>query len=773
MQKKKRLFILFIFCTLLLIVWRYQMIVSDQTGDRPIAVNGLLDLRNWNFDQQGTVKLAGDWEYYPTEQLDPSKIPATDPSIVHVPIKKNNEYAAGTYRLQILLKPPDQLMGLRIKNNAAQTIYVNQERLIDQRVPYLFQAHHRITILIQIEQMAEDKAANWLPQLKLGLERQILNDQFDSALKEILIIGFFVMTGIGLMLLYVILRKNSELLSAGLLLFFSGLFMLMKTDLILYRWMFDLSFERQIQLRELMQTLVICFYLIFIIHVMPTMKEKPIVIGAAGVIAIYGMLNLFARIPVLYKLELPVILLFISIHLFILIKLNIESYFYLYIGITLIMILSVERIGGLIGWLDRDQTSFRGQWIALVFILLFTLKRLYRKFLKQERQFIRLIESDKIKNQFLSSISLELHAAYAASTASYEISAAQEKAAASAIQDYPSAHIIVVEENPAACENPVQLLSSDSYRVTVMYSENEVQTELNRQSNWNMIIINTVLLTSSHFGFIRRLRTRYTLFELPILILCSIDHSQKIIEAFRAGANDIIFKPLDEHDFRQRVRMLLLMQSSVFERIRLERAVLRAKIEPHFLFNTLNTIASLSDVSIKQTRELLIEFGNFLRASFDTKNMDSFISFHKELGLVQSYLFIEKMRHADRLQIHMDIEQNLHFMIPPLTIQPIVENAIRHGIMKKIEGGTIHIQVKTEQKHIMISIKDNGIGMSEATIQSILHGRNQGGIGLVSTDRRLQHYFGIGLSIRSQPHQGTEVLIRIPKNQAFDAKYSP
>lgn len=744
------------------------MIAVDYSEERPAAINGFIDLREWDFEQQGTVKLVGDWEFYPNVQLSPAEDPATDLTIVHVPFKRNEETAIGTYRLQILLKPPDQFLGLRMKNNIARMVYVNQERFADQRVPYLFQSGEKITILIQVDRLFPGRASCMLPPMELGLPSQILNEQADSELRDMLITSFFILVGFGLMLLHVVLCKNSELISAGLLLLVSGLLMLVNTDFVMDRWLFELSFEWKAKLQEVMQTLMICFYLIFMIHILPKTKTTLFVMGAAGMIIIYALLSLLLRGPVMIKLELSAILLFILINFIFLLRImfhsNIEPYGYLFFGIAFIILQSMEWIWVIAGWLDRDRMLFWGRWLALIFILLFILKRLYRIFLKQEHQLIHLKESEKIKNQFLSCISLELHAVDAISATMQESSAAREYAAATAGNDHPiAAHIMIVEDNPADSEYLAQLLSSDSYRITTMYTEEEVQAELNRMPNLNLMIISSALLTTDDYGLIRRLRTRYTLFELPVLIISSLDRSEKIIEAFHAGANDFMFKPLDAYDVRQRVRTLLQMQSTVFERIRLEKAVLRAKIEPHFLFNTLNTIASLSDVNIKQTRELLIEFGNFLRASFDTKNIDAFIPFHQELGLVQSYLFIEKMRHANRLHIEMDIEEGLHFMIPPLTLQPIVENAIRHGIMKKIEGGTIQIGAKVDQEFYLVSVKDNGIGMSEKSVRSILQGGKHRGIGLVSTDRRLKHYFGIGLSIRSEPNQGTEVLISIPK----------
>jgi len=119
----------------------------------------------------------------------------------------------------------------------------------------------------------------------------------------------------------------------------------------------------------------------------------------------------------------------------------------------------------------------------------------------------------------------------------------------------------------------------------------------------------------------------------------------------------------------------------------MQGAWLQAQIQPHFIFNTLNSIAALGIIDSTKMQKLLLEFSNYLRISFDFKNSNPVVELKHELELVKSYIYIEQERFEDRLKIDWDIDDNINFYIPPLTIQLLVENAINHGILKKIEGG--------------------------------------------------------------------------------------
>src|SRR5690606_8116547 len=127
----------------------------------------------------------------------------------------------------------------------------------------------------------------------------------------------------------------------------------------------------------------------------------------------------------------------------------------------------------------------------------------------------------------------------------------------------------------------------------------------------------------------------------------------------------------------------------------------------------------------------------------------------------------QEKRFGDRLKVSWEVDWEAQANIPPLTIQPLVENAISHGILKRISGGTIRIVIRKEEGAVTVAIHDNGVGMSRDAVTGLLetngrHKRPHGGIGLRNTDRRLKQAFGEGLAIESVPGEGTTVSFRVP-----------
>lgn len=197
----------------------------------------------------------------------------------------------------------------------------------------------------------------------------------------------------------------------------------------------------------------------------------------------------------------------------------------------------------------------------------------------------------------------------------------------------------------------------------------------------------------------------------------------------------------------------------------MEVAWLQAQIQPHFIFNALNTIKALSDIDLKRMQKVLESFSELLKAKFKFSRLNEMIPLENELAIVKAYLSIEEERFGPRLQVNCDIDDNLTVRIPSLTIQPLVENAVHHGIMKRIEGGQLTIRVVKKCKQIKITIEDNGIGMDKTVAATLLNEkyRKGNGIGLLNTDRRLKSQFGQGLEIQTEVDVGTKISFIIPK----------
>ncbi|MFI6866794.1 sensor histidine kinase [Nocardia sp. NPDC050406] len=215
-------------------------------------------------------------------------------------------------------------------------------------------------------------------------------------------------------------------------------------------------------------------------------------------------------------------------------------------------------------------------------------------------------------------------------------------------------------------------------------------------------------------------------------------------------------------------------------RARLDRAevrALRAQISPHFIYNALNTIASFVRTDPARARELILEFADFTRYSF--RSAGEFTVLSDELSNIDRYLALERARFGDALQVRLQIAPEvLSVVLPFLALQPLVENAVRHGIAPRPGGGTVSIVALDEGTDCVISVEDDGVGMDPELLRSgaldaIDTGRGTGGpeaahIGLANVDDRLRAAFGndYGLVVETGPGAGTKVSMRVPKFRA-------
>lgn len=193
-----------------------------------------------------------------------------------------------------------------------------------------------------------------------------------------------------------------------------------------------------------------------------------------------------------------------------------------------------------------------------------------------------------------------------------------------------------------------------------------------------------------------------------------------------------------------------------------ELKALQAQINPHFLFNSINTIVSLIRTSPEKARDLLVKLGAYFRNSLYHSD-EIFLS--DEIQNIRNYLEIEKARFGDKLKVIIDVPENLNCMIPPFTLQPLVENALKHGLLPRIEGGTIEILGERADSSIHLTVKDNGTGMDENKLRTLLDETAcSKSVGLKNVNRRLICKYGsnYGLKITSSPGEGTVVSLDIP-----------
>ena len=188
---------------------------------------------------------------------------------------------------------------------------------------------------------------------------------------------------------------------------------------------------------------------------------------------------------------------------------------------------------------------------------------------------------------------------------------------------------------------------------------------------------------------------------------------------------------------------------------------LKMQIHPHFLFNTLNTISVLMQDDVRAANKMLIRLSELLRVALKSEKAQE-VSLRQELEFLRGYLEIEQTRFHDRLRIDFDVDaETLDSLVPNLILQPLVENAIKHGIAPRAEAGTVCVQARRQNGHVELSVRDDGSGLSESKNQT-------GGIGLSNTRARLEKLYGDAHSfeIISPQAGGLEVKVTIPFRSA-------
>lgn len=195
-----------------------------------------------------------------------------------------------------------------------------------------------------------------------------------------------------------------------------------------------------------------------------------------------------------------------------------------------------------------------------------------------------------------------------------------------------------------------------------------------------------------------------------------------------------------------------------------ELSFLQAQIKPHFLYNALSAIANVCEMDGKRAGNLIIDLALYLRRSLEFNSLYKMSTIEKELEFVDNYFNIEQARFGQKIKLLKEIEVSLDYLIPVFILQPLVENAVRHGISKKLEGGTVIITMFEENEAISIEIKDDGVGIDNEILKMLLDdaGKDKR-VGLINIHNRLLRLYGSGLKIESQVRQGTCVRIVIPK----------
>ena len=189
-------------------------------------------------------------------------------------------------------------------------------------------------------------------------------------------------------------------------------------------------------------------------------------------------------------------------------------------------------------------------------------------------------------------------------------------------------------------------------------------------------------------------------------------------------------------------------------------SVMLSQIQPHFLYNSLTSVMDLCDKNPKQAKAAIADFADYLRGNLSALKTENLISFRTELEHIQKYLRLEKLRFQDELEILYDIHVQ-DFMLPALSVQPLIENAVKHGVGQKVGGGIVSVHSYETDEYYVVRIEDDGVGFEEGEYTE------DGGthVGIENTKKRLDMMVNAKLEIKSKKGEGTKATILIPKRR--------
>jgi LytS/YehU family sensor histidine kinase len=193
-------------------------------------------------------------------------------------------------------------------------------------------------------------------------------------------------------------------------------------------------------------------------------------------------------------------------------------------------------------------------------------------------------------------------------------------------------------------------------------------------------------------------------------------------------------------------------------------AALKAQVNPHFLFNTLNSISATLKQDPDQAREMIARLAGLMRYALDSAERDR-VSLREEVNFVRRYLALARHRFSNRLDAHVDVDapdDALDTPVPPMVLQPLVENALRHGIAPSEEGGRVTVQISENSDRLDVRVEDTGVGPE--TDRPLADADE--GTGLANTTTRLEHTFGPDAALHTAPNDptGFAVWFSIPRN---------
>lgn len=329
-----------------------------------------------------------------------------------------------------------------------------------------------------------------------------------------------------------------------------------------------------------------------------------------------------------------------------------------------------------------------------------------------------------------------------------------------ALEDPARYRILVLDIDPDSRRVTKEVLGALGLEADFCHSSHRV-ADILRKKSYDLLIMDLVLEEGTSDSLLAKVRQSYSMGELPILLFSLAGSNMDLLRALEFGANELVNKPIHREELARKIASLLRIKDSLEESLKREFQYFTNQISPHFLHNTLNTIIGLSYEDDELARKALTNLSIYFRGKLDYFEDGRLIPLNKELELVRAYLEIEELRYGGRLRVYWDIDEGVSPRIPPLTLQPLVENALGHGLAKKPGGGSLKIiSRRISQDQVELIIEDDGLGMDEKKKAELLEGRSNR-VGFKNIKDKLKILSGASIRVDSELNRGTKITITL------------
>lgn len=313
--------------------------------------------------------------------------------------------------------------------------------------------------------------------------------------------------------------------------------------------------------------------------------------------------------------------------------------------------------------------------------------------------------------------------------------------------------ILIVDDDAVNLEVAKRFLEGALYRVVTARGGAEALACL-ESGVFDLALVDVMMPGMSGHELCRELRKRFSLHELPVMMLTARHGAGDLLAGFDNGANDYLAKPVHREELLARVRTLVTLRKTVREHEEARYRLLQERMSPHFLFNALNTLHAMMRRDAGTADRAIMMLADNYRFILD-HSFRSLVPFDREWSFVVNYLEFEGLRFRDTLSLTMERRGDFGSVhVPPLIIQPLVENALRHGVLRRGGEGSIEVMAERNGERVKVDVRDNGPGLAG----SVVFSRSLGNI-----RNRLEHCFD-AVAVRVKEYRGEGVAVSLSFN---------